>query len=134
MCPCVHLGRVRVLRHSIGNVQLMKFILPPGATAEEVAEVFRRASDHCIEHGLRGAFILDDDRPAATDAEVKSAVSALNLEAVPENFRVAVVAFRKPTYTAYRYGLATLKNGGAHTKLFWDELDALAWLRGQFAG
>jgi hypothetical protein len=128
----VHLGRVRVLRHSIGDVQLIKFILPPGATAEEVAEVFRRASEHCVEHGLRGAFILDRDRPVASDAEVKSAVGALDLDRVPENFRVAVVALRKPAYSAYRYGLATLKNGSAYTRLFWDELDALDWLRGQF--
>ena len=125
--------RVRVLQHSIGQVRLVKFIMPPAATRAEIAGVFRRMADDCVERGMRGALVIDEDRPAASQADVKAAVSLLDLSTVPENFRLAVVAFRKPAYDAYRYALATLADSPGRAELFWNELDAVQWLRSQFS-
>jgi hypothetical protein len=124
--------RVRVLRHSLGTVQFMKFLLPPAATAQEIRAVFERVAMECLERGLRGALLVDNDRPAANEPELKAAVAVLDLPHCPPNFRLALVAFRKPAYRAYLSALATLPAGAKHTGLFWDELDAMQWLREQF--
>jgi hypothetical protein len=124
--------RVRILRHSIGQVRLMKFLLPPGVTPDELHWVFQRIADECVSRGLRGALLVDEDRPAATTAAMKAAVASMDLNAAPPNFRLAVVAFRKPAWEAYRYALAVLNNAAGRTKVFWDELDALQWLQEQF--
>jgi hypothetical protein len=124
--------RVRIVRHSIGTVQFMKFLLPPAATAGELTAVFQCMAVDCLERGLRGALLVDNDRPAIAEAELKSAVAVLDLSKCPANFRLAVVAFRKPAYRAYLTALANLPRSAVHTALFWDELDAMAWLRQQF--
>lgn len=124
--------RVRIVRHSIGTVQFMKFLLPPAATAAEVTAVFQCMALDCLERGLRGALLVDNDRPAAAEAELKAAAAVLDLSQCPPNFRLAVVAFRRPTYRAYLTALANLPRSALHTALFWDELDAMAWLRQQF--
>lgn len=128
----MNLGRVHLLRHSIGNVQLLKILLPPAASAQEIAAVFQCLARECLESGLRGALLVDNDRPAIGEAELKSAVAVMDLSQFPPNFRLAVVAFRKPAYRAYLTALATLPRSTAHTRLFWDELDAMHWLRQQF--
>jgi hypothetical protein len=124
--------RVRIVRHSMGPVQFMKFVLPPSATAAEVSAVFQCVAIECLERGLRGALLVDDDRPAMGEADLKSAVAVLDLSQCPANFRLAVVAFRKPAYRAYLTALANLPRSALHTALFWDELDAMSWLRQQF--
>ena len=124
--------RVRIVRHSIGPVQFMKFLLPAGATAAEVTAVFQCVAIDCLERGLRGALLVDNDRPVIGEADLKAAVAVLDLSQCPANFRLAVVAFRKPTYRAYLTALATLPRSALHTALFWDELDAMSWLRQQF--
>ena len=124
--------RVRIVRHSMGPVQFMKFVLPPSATAAEVSAVFQCMAIECLERGLRGALLVDDDRPAAGEADLKTAVAVLDLSQCPPNFRLAVVAFRKPAYRAYLTALANLPRSALHTALFWDELDAMSWLRQQF--
>ena len=134
MSPGMDLGRAHLLRHSIGNVQLLKILLPPAATAEEIAAVFRCMGRECLESGLRGALLIDNDRPAIGEAELKAAVGVMDLSQCPPNFRLAVVAFRKPAYRVSLTALATLPRSAAHTRLFWDELDAMHWLRQQFPG
>jgi len=124
--------RVRIVRHSMGPVQFMKFVLPPSATAAEVGAVFQCLAIECLERGLRGALLVDDDRPSAGEADLKAAVAVLDLAQCPPNFRLAVVAFRKPAYRAYLTALANLPRSALHTALFWDELDAMSWLRQQF--
>ena len=124
--------RVRVVRHSMGPVEFMKFVLPPSATAAEVSAVFQRMATECLERGLRGALLVDDDRPAMGETDLKAAVAVLDLSQCPANFRLAVVAFRKPAYRAYLTALANLPRSALHTALFWDELDAMSWLRQQF--
>ena len=123
--------RVRIVRHSMGTVQFMKFLLPAGATAGEIKAVFQCMAVDCLERGLRGALLVDNDRPAVGEVELKGAVAVLDLSQCPANFRLAVVAFRKPTYRAYLTALANLPRSAMHTALFWDELDAMAWLRQQ---
>jgi hypothetical protein len=108
--------RVRIVRHSIGPVQFMKFLLPASVTPAEVTAVFQCMALDCLERGMRGALLVDNDRPAMGEAD----------------FRLAVVAFRKPAYRAYLTALASLPRSALHTALFWDELDAMAWLRQQF--
>lgn len=124
--------RVRVVRHSIGQTRLMKFLLPPQATADELQLIFQRVAHECVAQGLRGALLVDQDRPLATQAQLKAAAAALDLEAAPPNFRLAVAAFRKSAWDAYRYALAVPGNASGRTKVFWNELDALQWLREQF--
>lgn len=124
--------RVRIVRHSMGTVQFMKFLLPPAATAGEIKAVFQCMAVDCLERGLRGALLVDNDRPAAGETELKGAVAVLDLSQCPTNFRLAVVAFRKPTYRVYLTALANLPRSALHTALFWDELDAMAWLHQQF--
>jgi hypothetical protein len=132
MLPGMNLGRAQIVRHSIGNVQLLKVLLPPAAGSEEIAGVFRCLARECLESGVRGALLVDNDRPAIGEAELKSAVAVIDLSQCPPNFRLAVVAFRKPAYRAYLTALATLPGSAAHARLFWDELDAMQWLREQF--
>jgi hypothetical protein len=124
--------RVRIVRHSIGPVQFMKFLLPASVTPAEVTAVFQCMAVDCLERGMRGALLVDNDRPAMGEADLKAAVSVLDLSRCPVNFRLAVVAFRKPAYRAYLTALASLPRSALHTALFWDELDAMAWLRQQF--
>ena len=124
--------RVRIVRHSLGPVQFMKFLLPPSATAAEVTAVFQCMAVDCLERGLRGALLVDNDRPAMGEADLKAAVAVLDLAQCPPNFKLAVVAFRKPTYRAYLTALANLPRSALHTALFWDEVEAMAWLRQQF--
>ena len=126
------LGRAQIVRHSIGNVQLLKVLLPPAAIPAEIAAVFQCLARECLESGIRGALLVDSDRPAMGEAELKSAVGVIDLSQCPPNFRLAVVAFRKPAYRAYLTALATLPGSAAHTRLFWDELEAMQWLREQF--
>jgi hypothetical protein len=127
----VDIGRSRVVRHSIGEVQLLKFFLPEGVSQAELTAVLQRVIFECIESGLRGALVLDYDRPAMTHAELKAAMAGMDFTRCPPNFRLAVVAVRKSAYEAYRYALETLKLS-AHAALFWDELEAMHWLRLQF--
>jgi hypothetical protein len=112
-------------------VQLLKFFLPEGVSQAELTAVLQRVIFECIESGLRGALVLDYDRPAMTHAELKAAMAGMDFTRCPPNFRLAVVAVRKSAYEAYRYALETLKLS-AHAALFWDELEAMHWLRLQF--
>jgi hypothetical protein len=130
-CPDVDIGRSRVVRHSIGEVQLLKFFLPEAVSQPELTSVLQRVILECVEKGLRGALVLDYDRPAMTHAELKAAMAGMDFTRCPQNFRLALVAVRKPAYEAYRYALETLKLS-LHAKLFWDELEAMHWLRQQF--
>ncbi|HYN13416.1 MAG TPA: hypothetical protein VET51_12320 [Burkholderiales bacterium] len=125
------IGRARVVRHSIGEVQLLKFFLPEAVSQPELAAVLQRVILECVEKGLRGALVLDYDRPAMSQVELKAAVASMDFTRCPPNFRLAVVAFRKPAYEAYRYALETLKLS-PQARLFWDELEAMHWLRLQF--
>lgn len=125
------IGRARVVRHSIGEVQLLKFLLPEAVSQPELTAVLQRVIFECVERGLRGALVLDYDRPAMSQAELKAAVASMDFTRCPPNFRLALVAFRKPAYEAYRYALETLKLSPQAT-LFWDELEAMHWLRLQF--
>lgn len=127
----VDIGRSRVVRHSIGEVQLLKFFLPEAVSQPELTAVLQRVIFECIESGLRGALVLDYDRPAMSHAELKAAMASMDFTRCPPNFRLAIVAVRKPSYEAYRYALETLKLS-AHAALFWDELEAMHWLRQQF--
>jgi hypothetical protein len=125
-------SRTRILEHSIGRVRLMKFVLSPGATVPEVVAVFGSVVSECVQHGLRATLVVAEDRPAMTPAELKSAVGVLDLSERPGNFRLAVVAFRESAYLAYLYALGALANRGSH-RVFCDEMDAMEWLREQFA-
>jgi hypothetical protein len=127
----VDIGRSRVVQHSIGEVQLLKFFLPEAVSQPELTAVLQRVILECVEKGLRGALVLDYDRPAMSHAELKTAMAGMDLTRCPPNFRLALVAFRKSAYEAYRYALETLKLS-PHAKLFWDELEAMHWLRQQF--
>jgi hypothetical protein len=123
--------RTRTLRHSIGPVQLMKFVLAADATDAEVSQVFQNLASQCLNHGLRGALVVVEERPDVSQAQLKTAVRILDLNACPRNFRLAVVAFRKPAYDAFRYALGALGNPELH-RLFWDEVEAMEWLHSQF--
>lgn len=127
------IGRSRVVQHSIGKVQLLKFFLPEAVSQPELTAVLQRVILECVEKGLRGALVLDYDRPAMSHAELKAAMAGMDFTRCPTNFRLALVAFRKPAYEAYRYALETLKLS-PHARLFWDELEAMHWLRQQFPG
>ncbi len=119
------------MRHSIGEVQLLKFFLPVAVMQAELRAVLERVIFECVESGVRGALLLDHDRPAMSQAELKAAVAALDCTHCPANFRLALVASRKAAYDAYRYAFTTLKLS-PHAQLFWDELEAMHWLRLQF--
>ena len=124
-------ARMRMREHSIGRVRMMKFELSPGATVREVMEVFGRVVSDCIQGGLRATLVVTQDRPAMTPAELKSAVSVLDLGACPSNFRLAVVAFREPAYQAYLYALGPAAKRDQR-RVFCHEIDAMEWLRAQF--
>ena len=99
----------------------MKFLLPPAATADELHWIFQRMAHECVSRSLRGALLVDQDRPAATPAQLKAVAAAQNLDVAPPNFRLALTAFRKPAWDAYRYALAVPGNPLARTKVFWNE-------------
>jgi hypothetical protein len=119
------------VRHSIGEVQLLKFFLPEAVSQPELTAVLERVIFECVESGVRGALLLDHGRPAMSQAELKAAVAAMDFTRCPPNFRLALVASRKAAYDAYRYAFTTLKLS-PHAELFWDELEAMHWLRQQF--
>src|SRR5256885_17090415 len=124
-------ARLRMREHSIGRVRMMKFELSPGATVREIMEVFGRVVSDCIQGGLRATLVVTQDRPAITAAELKSAVSVLDLGECPSNFRLAVVAFREPAYQAYLYALGPAAKGGPRRAVC-GEIDAMEGLRAPF--
>ena len=84
------IGRARVVRPSIGEVQLLKFFLPKAVSQPELTAVLQRVIVECVERDLRGALVLDYDRPAMSHAELKAAVAGMDLTRCPTNFRLAL--------------------------------------------
>jgi len=98
----------------------------------DIAETYRSFADLCIGRPVSSALLKAGDNDPLGHARLRDALEAMaRAAAIPEDFKLALVASTAPVHAIYREAQRALRATGVNAWVFDSGAEAVEWLEGR---
>ena len=105
-----------------------------GCNAFELSETYRRFANLCIGKEVNRALLKAGDEDPDAHRALRAAIAAMaHAEAIPQDFKLALIPSTPPIAAFYREAQAALRAGGLNAWVFATVHEAVEWLEGRAA-